>query len=127
MATATATLTQYAYPKGRDNTQRRSIIYGTCAIQAAAATYAAGGLAITWSQIAERNPTTTPAVAWFYSNAPVSTNDYIYVWNKSTNKLQIYTGAAAQTGLTELTDGASIPAGVSGDTIEFRAEFLRYI
>lgn len=39
--------------------------------------------------------------------------------------LQVLTGAAAQSPLTELTT-AAVPATVSGDVIGFRAEFARY-
>lgn len=38
--------------------------------------------------------------------------------------LQIFTGAAAQSSLAELSTGAT-PAAVSGDQINFRAEFLK--
>lgn len=130
MAVATATLTLYPYPKGVDNTQRRKIVQGTCAIQASPATYATGGLAITWSQIAPSasadgltEPTATPLLAEFFS---VGGTGFIYGYNKSTGKLQIFTGAAAQSALTELS-AAAVPAGVSGDTIEFYAEFIRNI
>lgn len=129
MATATATMTLYPYPKGVDNTQRRKVLMGTCAVQASPAAYATGGLPITWSQLAPSasadglsEPTTTPLVADFYS---ISGSGFVYAYNKSTGKLQIFTGAAAQSALTELTNASAIPAGVSGDTIEVYAEFIR--
>jgi hypothetical protein len=53
---------------------------------------------------------------------------YLYNFNRGTTqangKLQVFTGAAAQSGLAELADGA-LPAGVTGDVIVFEAWFLR--
>ena len=42
--------------------------------------------------------------------------------NPSSGKVQILTGAAAQTGLTELTAGA-LPAGVTADIISGKVTF----
>lgn len=128
MATATATLTLNPFPNGKDQTLRRTIYSGTLAIQSSPATYATGGLAITWSQLTNAAgemftaEETTPIVADFWS---AGGSGYIYAYNQSTGKVQIFTGAAAQSALTELTNSAAIPSGVSGDTIYVWAEFLR--
>jgi hypothetical protein len=127
MATATTTVTVAAYPKGISNDQRMQIVHGTVAIQAASATYAAGGLAISWAAEpikAQLDSSSKPIIAWAEFQS-VSGSGYVYIYNTSTNKLQIFTGAAAQSPLTELTDAAAIPAAVSGDTIAFRVEFVR--
>ena len=123
MATGTATCSTDAYPNGRDNTMNQAILYGTVAISASPATYATGGLVVTWPKTDNRydNNSGNPWWADFKGIA-----GYVYVYIRSTNKLQILTGAAAQSALTELTNGGAIPAGVSGDTVEFRAEFRRF-
>jgi len=57
-----------------------------------------------------------------------TTTDGTAVWtNKgpSQGTVKILTGAAAQSPLAELSQSASIPAAVSGDTISFRAEFRK--
>jgi len=48
-----------------------------------------------------------------------------YSYNPTTQKMQIFTGAAAQSPLTELSAGA-LPAGVTGDTISFELIFPRF-
>jgi len=125
MATATAVGSIDAFPNGRDNTMNQAVIYGTIAITASPATYATGGLAITWPQKDNRysNNSGNP---WWAEIVSISGSGYQYNYIRSTNKLQILTGAAAQSPLAELTNAASIPAAVSGDTIEFRAEFRRF-
>ena len=49
---------------------------------------------------------------------------FVYQRNKTTGGIQIFTGAAAQSALTELTAGA-LPGGVTGDTIAFESEWVR--
>lgn len=68
-----------------------------------------------------------------YSNRPTSspqTNLYFYNYAPGTSqangKMQVFTGAAAQTALTELSAGA-YPAGVTGDVIGFHAVFAKNI
>lgn len=60
------------------------------------------------------------------SRTPGQANLYEYHYVPGTNatngKIQIFTGAAAQTGLTELAAGA-LPAGVLTDTIAGRVTF----
>ena len=60
------------------------------------------------------------------SRSVAQANEYIYHYvpgtTPSNGTLQIFTGAAAQTGLTELAAGA-LPAGVTGDTIAGRVTF----
>jgi hypothetical protein len=53
----------------------------------------------------------------------VSGSGFIYQYNKTTATVQIFTGAAAQAGLTELSAGA-LPTGVTGDTIEFESQYV---
>jgi len=53
----------------------------------------------------------------------VSGSGFIYQYNKTTATVQIFTGAAAQAGLTELSAG-TLPTGVTGDTIEFESQFV---
>lgn len=57
------------------------------------------------------------------------TNLFVYIYvpgtNLSNGKVQVFTGAAAQTGLTELAAGA-YPAGVLADQVYIRAKVLRF-
>lgn len=124
MATATAVGTENAFPNGRDNTQRRSFSYGTLAISASPATYATGGLVFSFANPVFDVATQTPIDVNIKS---VSGSGYVYQWNKSTNKVQVFSGAAAQSPLTELTNSESVPAAVSGDTIVYEAVFLKCI
>ena len=132
MAAATTTLKVYAHPQGIDNTQRRIKVSGTCTITASPATYTPGGIGnpttvswtftdiVTGQQVLLNTTQATPIMAYFTS---VSGSGYTYGWNKATNKLQIFTtGTATQAAQAELASG-TIPAGVSGDVIEFDAEF----
>lgn len=137
MAQATVTLKVYTFPNGIDTSQRRTSISGQAVISASPATYATGGLGtlvtgtINWQALTDQTTSaavllettaTQPIMVYFTS---VGGSGFIYGWNKATNKFQIFTGAAAQSGLTELTSGAAIPAGVSGDVIEFDADFAK--
>ena len=83
--------------------------------------YAAGGNTVNLTQIgvkATRSPFT------FIANP---TTGYIYVYMPGTTaangKIKILTGAAAQSALTELANGA-VPAAVSNDVVPFKAEFI---
>ena len=61
-----------------------------------------------------------PPVRLESSQTPGATNLYVYHFvpgaTPQTGSVQIFTGAAAQTALTELSNGA-LPAGVTSDTI----------
>jgi hypothetical protein len=61
-----------------------------------------------------------PDTQWIES---VSGSGYVYAYNKPTGLIQIFTGAAAQSPLTELAAGA-LPAGVLSDVVEFEAEYV---
>ena len=137
MAQATVTLKVYTFPNGIDTSQRRTSISGQAVISASPSTYVTGGLgtlvtgAINWQALTDQTTgaavliettATQPIMVYFTS---VGGSGYLYGWNKATNKFQIFTGAAAQSPLTELTSGAAIPAGVSGDVIEFDADFAK--
>lgn len=60
-------------------------------------------------------------------SAPGAANAFVYQYCPGTSlangTLQVFTGAAAQTGLTELTAG-NYPAGVLADTIQGEAFFV---
>jgi hypothetical protein len=131
MATATLTLAEDKYPFGLDETKNQAVIYGLATFSASPDTYVAGGIAINWGQCGSMKFSSkgdgtnagTPHYAVFYS---ATGSGYYYAWNRATEKLIILTGAAAQSPFTPLTDGAAIPAAVSGDTIAFKAEFWRF-
>lgn len=57
-----------------------------------------------------------------------TTTDGTAVWTLlgvSYGLVKIVTGAAAQTALTEITQSAAIPAGVSGDVLNLEMDFLK--
>lgn len=62
-----------------------------------------------------------PDTMWIQT---VSGSGYQYSYNKLNGLIQIFTGAAAQSPLTELSAGALV-AGITGDVIEFEAEYVR--
>ena len=129
MTATTLTLTESKFPNALFEANNFVDICGTAAFGASPLTYSTGGVAVSWAIPSNRFSANSgkPVFAQFFSQTPNPvTNLYIYAYNSATAKLLIYTGAAAQTALTELTDGASIPAGVSGDSIFFVARFVRY-
>jgi hypothetical protein len=62
-----------------------------------------------------------PDTMWVES---VAGSGFIYGYNKTTGLIQIFTGAAAQAGLTELAAGA-LPTGVVADVLEYEAQWVR--
>lgn len=122
MATATAVGTEYAFPSGKDFTQRRFQTYGSVAISASPATYAAGGLVFSFANVVFDVSSQAPIDLEIKS---ISGSGFIYQWVKSTGKVKVLTGAAAQSPLTEVTDASAIPAGVSGDVLSYKASFLK--
>lgn len=131
MAGATVTLTEASYPFGITEANDTLIIYGTAAFSASPATYATGGIALSWATLSSNKTSskgdgTNSGTPFFARFTSVGGSGFVYVWNKATETLQIFTGAAAQSALTELTNGAAIPAGVSGDVIGFEARFKRF-
>jgi len=134
MATATATITVDPYPFGFNDTLNWRIIYGTIAIQASPAQYATGGLALSWAGIlgnlfgskGDGTNAGTPHIVYIQSKSPQNSTLYTYVWNSSTEKLQIfYAGSAVSTPEAEFPNATNIPANVSNDVIAFEAHFLR--
>ena len=132
MAAAVGVVTQSAVGTGySDNTMRLEMVLGTVAVSASPATYTTSGIACDLSPL---NPISgqPPIYVEVFSNPAAGTaraNLYQYAYLPGTSisngLLQVFTGAAAQTGLTELTGAGAIPAGVSGDTIQVIAYFAR--
>ncbi len=131
MANATVTLTAYNAPYGIDQTNTRMYLHGLVAFSASPGTYPAGGLLPTYSPIKDQSgqavllPTinVNPDTMWIQS---IAGSGYTYQYNKATGKIQIFvTGSASQNPAAELTGGTAIPAAVSGDTIEFEAEWAK--
>jgi hypothetical protein len=124
VATPTITVT--------DNTQKIEHVYGKLAIGASPLTYTTGGIACSFVGFDAIKASSAP-ISVDVSSQPApgsaAAAKYIYQFLPGTGQgsgvLQIFTGAAAQSGLTELTGGGAIPAGVSGDTIAFHARFNR--
>jgi hypothetical protein len=113
------------------NDQKTVKVFGTVAIGASPLTYTAKGLVMDFSSIPEIQSIEAPLEVRIFSSQPAgsgATAMYVYNFNPGTDpsdgKLQIFTGAAAQSALAELSNGA-IPAGVSGDVIHFVATFQR--
>lgn len=111
-----------------DNTQKLIHVYGTVAL--AAGDYAAGGIVISF-QTDQIKASDAPIDVKFESQplvASKTTSTFLYGWLKGTTlalgQLQIFTGAAAQSALAELADGA-LPAAVVADRIRFHAVFVR--
>ena len=108
--------------------QRTITYYGTVAI-VGSGNYVAGGIPVTTPKavitppIGQNSPYAdrTPVVAQLNSAAG---SGFQYAYNPTTQKMQIFTGAAAQSPLTELSAGA-LPGGVTGDTIQFEMIFPR--
>ena len=127
MAASTITVTI----SSTDWTGKNLIIFGTVAWSASPDTYTTGGNTMSFANFDEVKSGSLPNFVEVFSQptaASHAANSYVYQFLPGTTiangVLQIFTGAAAQTALTELSAGA-VPAGVSGDTIKFRASFPR--
>lgn len=132
-----ATLVLNNFPRGIDNTQRCTYVRGTVSLSAG--TYPTGGLALSWAQIAQDAKISIadgPFQVTFFSNNNVASSTashvgggYEYVWNETTGNFQILaaSGGAAGTGpvTEEMTNGTSLPAGVTNDIIAFEAVFVK--
>lgn len=121
MATLTATVTQI------DETNRNFVVRGTIAATGSYTTagdtlsLAFGDLPVNSAPIdviIQSRPTTGPTNMFEYN--------YVFGTTPANGKMQIFTGAAAQTALTELSAGA-LPAGVTSDIIGFTATFQKFI
>lgn len=125
MASA-ATLTVNAYPNGVDNTQRRQVVNGLCALSAS--TYPANGIPINWAAMINGNggglflpasSTDVPIAGTpqFTSTkgAAADGSNYTYAYDATHGTLRIFLGGA------EFTTGDAVIV----DTIAFTAEFAR--
>jgi hypothetical protein len=113
----------------KDATQGLLHYVGTVAISASPATYAAKGLVMDFTGLVDTDqPPLAVSVRSAVAAGSGATALYLYNFNPGTTpangKLQVFTGAAAQSALAELADGA-VPAGVSGDTVVFEAWFKK--
>lgn len=120
MATATATFTRNKTKL--DVSERYVTIFGTVAIQAAAATYATAGLTLDLSGGVLSNDIPEdvriyddPGNGFLYSFSTGSTlkNGKVMIWGVTPTD-----ATAGVVALTEFTNGTAIPAGVSGATIK---------
>lgn len=143
MATSTATITVFPYPRGYDNTQRNQIVRGTIALSAG--TYPAGGYSLTWSGIIGIQSIPIPASTPSSTSTPkpfdmdvkstcnVTTNfgtgpsGFIYVWDSVNGNLHVFetdgTASAASGPLVEF--GGPLPGSMVNDVIQFTAVFYR--
>lgn len=99
-------------------------VYGTIT---ASGNYSTAGDTLDFSKQDAIKSTSVPVQVEVYSAKTAGpTNLFVYNYSPGTTiangKCQVFTGAAAQTALTELSAGA-YPAGVTGDSIVFHATF----
>ena len=131
VAVATATINPTVL-NAIENTQKSVWVRGSVSIGASPLTYTTGGITMSFTAILEQiKSDLVPTYVRVWSQpaaASAAANQYVYTFLPGTTLangvLQIFTGAAAQTALTELSAGA-IPSGVSGDTIVFEGVFVR--
>jgi len=102
------------------------IVYGTLAIDAAADTYAAGGLVLTGANFRAKTVLSPEALPQVLHARGIA--GYYYEYNRATGKLLVraQTNAAAEDAPLGELAAAAIPAGVSGDTISFIAIFDKF-
>src|SRR5208282_3644354 len=114
-----------AFPLGFDNTQKTEILRGTIAVDAAAATYATGGLALSLASSEVLKSSSAPIQVRVWSAAG---SGYVYAYNAAAATLQIFLCGGSGSPLIELGGNTTqIPDGVSGDTIQFEAIFPKFI
>lgn len=125
------TLQAYNAPGALDETQTRIFLRGKAVFTAT--TYAAGGiLPVSYTSISDASGAVVPIAV--YPSATIGVNPdemlifsesgsgFVYQYVRSTGKVMIFTGAAAQSALTELANGA-LPAGVIADIVRFIASW----
>jgi hypothetical protein len=124
MSQAVVTAKINPFPSGVDNTQRHIVLFGTLSI--GAGTYVTGGLPVSFI-----NPATDSSAGPLWveiASTQGSTNAYSYQTTGFSPPLS--PPLAGNTGTlhifvagTELTNGATVPAGATSDILAFRAEF----
>jgi|SRR5579884_675926 hypothetical protein len=128
------TLTVNNEPYGLDQTQKRIYVHGIIAFSGS---YTTGGETLNWTgmkyadgeNVLLDTADTQPEIAYFQSVGSTSggsSSGYLYQWNKKTGKLQIFVSGATGSPHSELAAGA-YPAGVTGDYVEFEAEFVKEV
>lgn len=103
-------------------------------ITVVAGTYSIGGLPFSFASLMGTQLTVGATASWIQIQSNVkttanggtpNTTQFFYSYapgaDATLGKVQVWTGAAAQAGLTELSNGANFPT----DTIQYRAEFNR--
>lgn len=122
MATLTAIVTQRI-----DETSINFIVRGTIT---ATGSYTTAGdtLSLAFGDLPVNSPPVEVNIQSRPLTGPTNLFEYSYVFGTTAanGKMQIFTGAAAQTALTELAAGA-LPAGVTADVIGFTATFLKFV
>lgn len=116
---ATAVLS--AYPSGVINLVGALQLNGTLSFSAG--TYTAGGLPLAFATLAAgTNPNLGPANCEINSRS----SGYQYVYDLTNKTVRIFEGGAAVSEpLAELTSGASLPSGVTGDAPQFTATVIK--
>lgn len=123
MAEATVTVTITHQPGIIGGMQ---FVMGTLAVTAAAATYDEGGLDLSFALAGIKSSRAPLHVQVKGRGESQLLFEYRFVpgTDNSDGKLRIFgSGANADDPFSELADNAAIPAGVSGDVIEFLAIF----
>lgn len=119
MANATASVAVTAFPDGYDNTLSHQWYLGT--ITVAAGNYPANGIPLTFNT-ADFLTSNTPTFGEILS----ASSGYTYRFDPTHQTVRIFVqGAAATDPMAEMTTGAAVPAGVTGDTIRFHLMFRR--
>jgi hypothetical protein len=121
-----------ATPDLVDFTAKTQILYGQITITAG--NYATAGITFSFGSLAGTQLTSDAIPLWVEIQSNVkttgaggtpNTNQFIYSYAPGTDmtngKIQVWTGAAAQTALTELSNGSAFPT----DTIQYVATFKR--
>lgn len=137
MADSVATISQYAYPKGHDETIRCQVSRGT--ITLSQGHYPVGGYSLDWSVVegiksipfpastpsSTGGPTPIDVDVKSVSNPP---SGVVYQWDNVLGKLHIFVannGVSANSGPLIELGIAAIPQWIFADTIQYKAEFWR--
>jgi hypothetical protein len=129
MSNAAATLQVSNYPSGQTSTLGPSwqLVSGTVVLTAG--NYIANGLPLTWNPMTSASGgsflpasslQTTPSIVYFQS---ITGAGYLYAWDSVHGTLRIQECAGSAGPAVDITSGSALPAGVTGDTIQFLAVF----
>jgi hypothetical protein len=118
---------------GVDATEKHLIVDGTLALSGNYGGGATHGDTLSFAGFDAIKSSSVPARVEIFEAPPAGTSATGYVYNfspgttQANGVMQVFTGGAAQSGLTELTQGSAYSAGAQAAALKFRAFFPSFV